>query len=200
MVLHQMLNAFRIFDVLAAESVESARCSLAKCEGIDLAICDLHLEGLSGIELIRELATKREAQALQLRLHVGDIFAGPAAGMHALFHGGVFGGHAERVPPHRVQHFVAAHPLVAGQHVAHGVIAHVADMDAPRRIGEHLQHVALRLGAVAVGLEALRCFPGMLPAPVGLRRVKTVFAHGSYRPRGVSRRWPTAAIRVPWSG
>ena len=64
MVLHQMLNAFRIFDVLAAESVESARRSLAKCEGIDLAICDLHLEGLSGIELIRELATKREAQAL----------------------------------------------------------------------------------------------------------------------------------------
>ena len=64
MVLHHMLNAFRIFDVLAAEIVESARCSLAKCEGIDLAICDLHLEGLSGIELIRELATKREAQAL----------------------------------------------------------------------------------------------------------------------------------------
>ena len=64
MVLHQMLNAFRIFDVLAAESVESARCSLAKCGGIDLAICDLHLEGLSGLELIRELATKREAQAL----------------------------------------------------------------------------------------------------------------------------------------
>ena len=64
MVLHQMLNAFRIFDVLAAESVESARCSLAKCGGIDLAICDLHLEGLPGVELIRELATKREAQAL----------------------------------------------------------------------------------------------------------------------------------------
>ena len=64
MVLHQMLNAFRIFDVLAAESVESARCSLAKFGGIDLAICDLHLEGLSGLELIRELATKREAQAL----------------------------------------------------------------------------------------------------------------------------------------
>lgn len=29
MVLHQMLNAFRIFDVLAAESIESARNSLA---------------------------------------------------------------------------------------------------------------------------------------------------------------------------
>ncbi|KQB53022.1 signal protein [Pseudomonas endophytica] len=64
MVLHQMLNAFRIFDVLAAESVESARCSLAKCGGIDVAICDLHLEGLSGEALIRELAVKGDAQAL----------------------------------------------------------------------------------------------------------------------------------------
>ena len=64
MVLHQMLNAFRIFDVLAAESVESARCSLAKSGGIDVAICDLHLEGLSGEALIRELAVKGDAQAL----------------------------------------------------------------------------------------------------------------------------------------
>ncbi|MFP3518532.1 response regulator [Pseudomonas sp. SIMBA_077] len=64
MVLHQMLNAFRIFNVLAAESVESARCSLDKCGGIDVAICDLHLEGLSGEDLIRELAVKGDAQAL----------------------------------------------------------------------------------------------------------------------------------------
>lgn len=64
MVLHQMLNAFHIFDVLVAESVESARSSLAKRGAIDVAICDLFLEGVSGMELIRELALKREAQAL----------------------------------------------------------------------------------------------------------------------------------------
>lgn len=64
MVLHQMLNAFHIFDVLTAESVESARSSLAKRGAIDVAICDLYLEGLSGLELISELASKREAQAL----------------------------------------------------------------------------------------------------------------------------------------
>ncbi|WP_300730233.1 response regulator [Pseudomonas sp.] len=64
MVLHQMLNAFHIFDVLVAESVESARSSLAKRGAIDVAICDLFLEGVSGLELIHELALKREAQAL----------------------------------------------------------------------------------------------------------------------------------------
>lgn len=64
MVLHQMLNAFHIFDVLAAESVESARSSLSRRGAIDVAICDLYLEGRSGLELIRELAVKREAQAL----------------------------------------------------------------------------------------------------------------------------------------
>lgn len=64
MVLHQMLNAFRIFDVLAAESIKSARNSLANRGGIDVAICDLYLDGLSGLDLIRELAIKREAQAL----------------------------------------------------------------------------------------------------------------------------------------
>lgn len=64
MVLHQMLNAFRIFDVLAAESIESARSSIANRGRIDVAICDLYLDGLSGLDLIRELAIKREAQAL----------------------------------------------------------------------------------------------------------------------------------------
>jgi hypothetical protein len=54
----------------------------------------------------RDLAApvEREAQALQLRLHVGDVVARPAAGVDALFHGGIFGRHAEGVPAHRVQH------------------------------------------------------------------------------------------------
>ena len=64
MVLHQMLNAFRIFDVLTAENVDSARNSLLKRGAIDVAICDLYLEGASGLELIRELALKRDATAL----------------------------------------------------------------------------------------------------------------------------------------
>ena len=64
MALHQMLNAFRIFDVLTAESVDSARESLLKCGAIDLAICDLYMDGTSGLELISELARARSARAV----------------------------------------------------------------------------------------------------------------------------------------
>ena len=79
MTLHQMLNAFRIFDVLTAESVEAARRSLAKCGAIDVAICELFKDECSGLELIRELAKKREARALIILscapLHVIDSAA-----------------------------------------------------------------------------------------------------------------------------
>ena len=64
MVLHQMLNACRIFDVLTASSLEAARHSLAVRGAIDIAICDLYLDNLSGLELIRELAEHRNASAL----------------------------------------------------------------------------------------------------------------------------------------
>ena len=37
-----------------------------------------------------------------------------------------------------------ARALVARHHVAHRVVAHVAHVDAPRRVGEHLQHVVFR--------------------------------------------------------
>ncbi len=64
MALHQMLNATGVFDVLTAENVERARQSLAKRGPIDVAICDLHLEEGDGLELIRSLGERREAQAL----------------------------------------------------------------------------------------------------------------------------------------
>lgn len=64
MALHQMLNAFRIFDVLTAESVGSARESLHKCGAVDVAICDLYMDSSLGLELISELARKRSARAV----------------------------------------------------------------------------------------------------------------------------------------
>ena len=64
LVLHQMLNALRFFDVLTAESVDCARVSLLRRGAIDVAICDLYMEGASGQELISELALERKAAAL----------------------------------------------------------------------------------------------------------------------------------------
>ena len=127
---------------------------------------------------------EREAQPLQLRFHVFDIGAGPAAGVDALFHRRVFGRHAEGVPAHGVQNFVPDRLLVARQHVAHRVIAHVADVDAPRRIGKHLEHVALGLGGIAVGAEGLRLVPRILPARIGAGRIETgIAAHRQPRLR-----------------
>ena len=151
----------------------------------------------------RELAApvEREAEALQLRLHVGDVLARPAAWVHALFHGGVFGRHAERVPAHRVEYFVPGHRLEARQHVPHRVISHVADVDAPRRIGEHLKHVALRLVAVRIRAEDFCLVPRALPASVGDRRIETLFSHlrmplAYDQPVSASRRSSRARVRM----
>lgn len=51
--------------------------------------------------------------------------------MHAALHGGILCRHAEGVPAHRMQHVVTAGALVAGDDIAHGVIADMAHMDAP---------------------------------------------------------------------
>lgn len=64
MALHQMLNANQIFHVLAADSVAQACQSLRVSGPVDIAICDLQMDGADGLELIRHLAETRQAQAL----------------------------------------------------------------------------------------------------------------------------------------
>src|SRR5581483_9520707 len=74
--------------------------------------------------------------------------------------------------------------LIAGHHVAHGVVAHVAHVDAPRRIGEHLQHVVFRPRVVVAGAENAALVPGLLPARLGLAGVVAVgfLRFGGHRP------------------
>ncbi len=94
----------------------------------------------------RQLAFPRvaDAQPLELALHVGDVGAGGLLGMDPALDRGVLRRQAERVPPERVQDVEALHPLGARHHVADDVVANVADVRMPRRIGEHLQAVELR--------------------------------------------------------
>ena len=117
---------------------------------------------------------EREADAFQLRLHVRDIGAGPCPRMDLLFHRGIFRRHAERVPAHRVQHGMAGHRLVARQHIAHRVIAHMADMDAARWIGEHLQHIGFGPVRIAIGGKARLLVPAFLPPRIGSVMIETV--------------------------
>ena len=75
------------------------------------------------------------------------------SGMRAGLDRGVLGRQAERVPAERMQHVVAAHPLGARHHVADDVVADVADVRVPRRVGEHLEAVVLRPRRIDVDLE-----------------------------------------------
>ncbi|MGO4312348.1 EAL domain-containing protein [Pseudomonas sp. KB_15] len=64
MVLHKMLNAIQVFNVLTADSVEVAQQALANRGGVDIAICDLQMDGPDGLDMIRFLAKYRLARAL----------------------------------------------------------------------------------------------------------------------------------------
>ena len=74
-------------------------------------------------ELTRPI--ERQPHALELAAHGGDVVVGPLGGMDAALDGRVLRRQAEGVPAHRVQHVVAAGAHVAGDHVAHGVVAHM---------------------------------------------------------------------------
>lgn len=62
MALHQMLNANGVFNVLTAETADAARQSLDSSGPVDIAICDVYLEQGDGLELIREMAERCQAQ------------------------------------------------------------------------------------------------------------------------------------------
>ena len=79
--------------------------------------------------------------------------------MGVVLHRGVFRRHAKGVPAHRMQHVVAAGAPVAGDHVAHGVVAHVTHMNAAGRIGKHLEDVVFRAGVGVQRPEDARLGP-----------------------------------------
>src|SRR5713226_4350439 len=70
-------------------------------------------------------------------------------------------------------------PQVARQHVAERVIADMPDMDAPGRIGEHLEHVIFRPRVVIPRSEDRLFVPLALPARLGFACVVAFGGHGS---------------------
>ncbi len=111
--------------------------------------------GLAGGDLTGPV--DRQTQALQLGVLVGPLGRG-----HAVLHGGVFGGHAEGVPTHGLQDVLTQHPLVAGNDVTDGVVAHVPHVQLAAGVGEHRQAVELLLARAHGGLE------GQILVPEGL--------------------------------
>ena len=78
---------------------------------------------------------------LQLGAHVVDILRGPFRRRHVVLDGGIFRRQAEGVPAHGLQHVLALHALVAGDHVRNGVVAHMPHVQFAAGVGEHGQAV-----------------------------------------------------------
>ena len=117
-----------------------------------------------------------------LRLHVGDVAVGVGLGVGSVLLSGIFGGEAEGVPAHGREYVESLHLLVARQHVAHDVIAAVADMHGAGRIGEHGQAVKLLLRILRVARERMLVVPPGLP--LGFDFVKRVFLLHEFTCRG----------------
>ncbi len=121
-----------------------------------------------------------EAETAQGALEFGDVVVGPSARVRVVLDGGIFGGQAEGVPAHRMQHIEAAHALDARHNVADGVIAHVAHVQRAGGIRQHLQHVVFRLRGIRFGFEDARFGPALLP--FGFDCLRVVFSHAELSP------------------
>ena len=98
-------------------------------------------------------------------------------GMRACCDGGVFGGQAEGVPAHGVQHVEAAHPLIARERVADGVVADVADVERAARIGQHFQHVDIWAWRGSPRPVEGGVLPALVPLQFDLFVVVRLFRH-----------------------
>ncbi len=77
----------------------------------------------------------------------------------------VLGRQAEGVVAHRVDHLEALAAAEVGDRVADRVALEVADVGLPGGVGQHLQHVGLRLVGLEAGLPGVGDLPGLLLGP-----------------------------------
>ena len=117
----------------------------------------------------------RQTHGFELAPHVVDIGVGPFGGMDLVFDGGVFRRHAEGVPTHGMQHVEPPGAHISRDHVAQGVVADMAHMDAPGWVWEHLEDVIFRLRTFIGGGKGAPFFPNGLPLRFGL--VEIIPAH-----------------------
>ena len=161
---HLLVGEHRVIDRIPVDLRLLARDQARVEEVQEQLLLMLVIGRIAGRDLARPV--EREPHRLQLRPHRRDIGVGPFCGTGVVLHRGVFGRQSERVPAHRVEDVEPARAPIARHHVAHGVVAHMAHVDAPRRIREHLEDVIFWPRIVVIGLEDLGVRPG--PSPLGL--------------------------------
>ena len=144
--------------------------------------------GRVGADLARPV--DRDPPLAELALEGGDRALGRDARWLAGLDRVVLRRQAEGVVAHRVDHLEAVAAAEVGDRVADGVALEMADVGLAGGVGQHLQHVGLRLRIVEAGLPRVRDLPGLLlgpdPLPLALDRFRVVAAHDerrSYEPR-----------------
>ena len=105
----------------------------------------------------------RQAQGFHLCAHGCDVVIGPFFGMPTYSHRSIFSWHAKGVPPHWMQHIMSGGQLIARNHIAHGVIAYMAHVNAARWVGKHFQDIVFRTIGSRHGFEGLGFGPSLLP-------------------------------------
>ena len=125
---------------------------------------------------------ERQPHPLQLRPHRLDVGPRPRRRMHPPVPRRILRRQPECVPPHRMQHGKPPRPLIPRNHVAQRIVAHMAYVNLPARIREHLQHVVFRLpvGGHIVHVEASARRPCRLPPRLGRPEVIHLIAHNLF--------------------
>ena len=95
---------------------------------------------------------------------------GPLLRVDVALDRGVLGRQPEGVPAHRVEHAPALLQEHAEHAVAQDVVAAVPDVQVPRRVREHHQHVQVLLARRVDGREPL-ALPDLLPLPLEVLRI-----------------------------
>jgi hypothetical protein len=103
-----------------------------------------------------------QSQTFQLRAHVIDVGIGPGSRRHIVGNRRILGGQPESVPAHGLHDVEALHAVVARQHVAYGVVAHMTHVQLAGGIGEHRQAIVFGLVGHFGCLESARFIPSFL--------------------------------------
>ncbi len=154
--------------------------SLARHQALFKKVDEQHLLAMiifhvAGREFTRPV--ERKPHRFQLAAHGGDVLVGPFLGMNLVLHRSIFRRHAECIPSHRMEHVETLGALVTGDNITHRIVAHMAHMDAPRRIGEHLEHIIFLAAVAIVGFESPVFFPDFLPMSFRHARIITFGCH-----------------------
>ena len=140
----------------------------------------------------RELSAPvdRPAHAQHLLADARNVAGGYLGGLAPGLDRSIFGGQAERVVAHRMQHLVSGAATEVRDDVAHRVVGDVPHVQVARRVRQHLKHVRTRrivrgrVGGIG-RLERLLVGPYLLPA--GLDGLGVVALHaGRIRSRPTS--------------